>query len=87
MCAGSRTYGSPRMLCPGTFGKRTKQPGDVDEIQEQTRQHSQLINFFELKRIGIGTKKMDCDTGLYKQAFNGDIHNEMKKHYIPATAL
>ena len=38
MCQGNRTYGSPRMLSPGTGGKRTKQPGDKTLFELKLRQ-------------------------------------------------
>merc|ERR1712187_182585 len=48
------------------------------EIQEQTRQHSRLINLLGVKQIAVGCNKMDCDTAGYKKARYEEVSNEMK---------
>ena len=47
------------------------------EIQDQTRQQSQLINLLGVKQIRIGVNKMDCDVaGNKKKCYDGSETNE-----------
>ena len=50
------------------------------EIQEQTCQHSRLINLPGMKQIYIGVNKMDCDTAAYKQTRHDEIANDNEEH-------